>query len=69
MLSHIWNSAGGQVNLREAMASNGKVYSDCHYASNPYHECTDYCLKKIAEGQGKKEGHVKKDKKKSGSPN
>nr|XP_048336833.1 uncharacterized protein LOC107427294 isoform X3 [Ziziphus jujuba var. spinosa] len=42
-----------------AMNGRGKVLSDCNYASNPYHECTDYCLRKIAEGKGRK------DKKKS----
>ena len=44
------------------MASKGRrIYSDCNYASNPFHECTEYCLRKIAEGNGKK------DKKKSGN--
>ncbi|XP_062081586.1 uncharacterized protein LOC133788177 isoform X2 [Humulus lupulus] len=43
------------------MSSNGKVRSDCYYASNPYHECTEACLKRIAEGK------VRKEKKKSGS--
>ncbi|XP_030523209.1 uncharacterized protein LOC115735910 [Rhodamnia argentea] len=32
-----------------------KVHPDCANASNPYHECVEACLKKIAEGQtGKK---------------
>ncbi|KAF3434725.1 hypothetical protein FNV43_RR21810 [Rhamnella rubrinervis] len=47
------------------MASNGRrVYSDCSYASNPYHECAEYCLRRIAEGNVRKD--VRKDKKKSG---
>ncbi|PON89960.1 Phospholipase-like [Trema orientale] len=37
------------------MALNGKVRSDCNYASNPYHECTETCLRRIAEGKGRKE--------------
>ena len=42
------------------MALNGKVRPDCNYASNPYHECTETCLRRIAEGKGRK------DKKKTG---
>ncbi|KAM6541664.1 hypothetical protein CsatB_006111 [Cannabis sativa] len=41
------------------MTSNGKVRSDCYYAPNPYHECTEACLKRIAEGK------VRTEKKKS----
>ncbi|XP_024028800.1 uncharacterized protein LOC21391736 isoform X2 [Morus notabilis] len=43
------------------MSLNGKVRPDCYYASNPYHECTDTCLKRIAEGGGRT------DRKKKGS--
>ncbi|KAF7841254.1 plant phospholipase-like protein [Senna tora] len=31
------------------MAQNGRVNPNCSYASNPYHECTDNCLRKIKE--------------------
>lgn len=26
-----------------------RVHPDCINASNPYHECVEYCFKKIAE--------------------
>ncbi|CAI7787860.1 unnamed protein product [Closterium sp. NIES-53] len=29
------------------------VHPDCINASNPYHECTDYCFRKIAERKGR----------------
>ncbi|KAF5448997.1 hypothetical protein F2P56_029486 [Juglans regia] len=43
------------------MAEKGNVLLDCPNASNPYHECTDSCIKRIAQGQTRKEN------KKSGS--
>ncbi|XP_062177453.1 uncharacterized protein LOC133882327 [Alnus glutinosa] len=43
------------------MSEKGQVHPDCPNASNPYHECTQSCLKKISHGQSSK------DKKKSGS--
>ncbi|KAE8008778.1 hypothetical protein FH972_005255 [Carpinus fangiana] len=43
------------------MSEKVKVLPGCPNASNPYHECTQSCLKKISQGQ------TSKDKKKSGS--
>lgn len=43
------------------MSQKGQIHPDCPNASNPYHECTETCLKKIAQGE------TRKDKKKSGS--
>nr|XP_011458680.1 PREDICTED: uncharacterized protein LOC101314427 isoform X2 [Fragaria vesca subsp. vesca] len=43
------------------MALIGKVHPDCVNVANPYHECTENCLRKIAEGKGRK------NKKKTGS--
>ncbi|KAG6711953.1 hypothetical protein I3842_05G081500 [Carya illinoinensis] len=37
------------------MAQKGNVLQDCPNASNPYHECTDSCIKRIAQGQTRKE--------------
>ncbi|XP_028765699.1 uncharacterized protein LOC114723654 [Neltuma alba] len=31
------------------MALDGRVNPDCSYAANPYHECTETCLRKIRE--------------------
>lgn len=36
------------------MSFHGRVHPDCNYAANPFHECTESCLKKIAEGKGQK---------------
>lgn len=36
------------------MALIGKVHPDCVNVANPYHECTENCLRKIAEGKGRK---------------
>lgn len=33
------------------MTEEGRVHPDCRNASNPYHECTDYCFKIIAEAK------------------
>ncbi|XP_028777727.1 uncharacterized protein LOC114734291 isoform X1 [Neltuma alba] len=44
------------------MAQNGKVVPNCAYGSNPYHECSEACLKKI------KEGKPQKNQKRSGYP-
>lgn len=32
-------------------AAEGKSHPDCINSSNPYHECSDYCLRKIAEAR------------------
>jgi pre-mRNA-splicing factor SYF2 len=31
--------------------ANAKSRPDCINSSNPFHECTDYCLRKIAEAR------------------
>lgn len=31
------------------MAGERRVHPDCINASNPYHECVEYCFSKIAE--------------------
>ncbi|KAM5562559.1 hypothetical protein ABKV19_017660 [Rosa sericea] len=36
------------------MALIGRVHPDCVNVANPYHECTENCLRKIAEGKGRK---------------
>ncbi|XP_010921783.2 uncharacterized protein [Elaeis guineensis] len=33
------------------MAKEGKVHPDCINATNPYHECVDYCFQRIAESK------------------
>ncbi|KAL6985706.1 hypothetical protein U1Q18_019080 [Sarracenia purpurea var. burkii] len=33
------------------MAEEGRVHPDCRNASNPYHECSDYCFRIIAEAK------------------
>ncbi|XP_073270554.1 uncharacterized protein [Primulina huaijiensis] len=35
------------------MAEEGRVHPDCRNASNPYHECSDFCFKIIAEAKKK----------------
>lgn len=35
------------------MESGGKVHPDCINASNPYHECVEYCFKRIAEAKSR----------------
>ncbi|XP_021810432.1 uncharacterized protein LOC110753774 isoform X5 [Prunus avium] len=47
--------------LNREMSLIGRVHPDCVNVSNPYHECTENCLRKIQEGKGRK------TKKKSGS--
>lgn len=37
------------------MDSERRVHPDCINASNPYHECVEYCFKKIAEAKAKLE--------------
>lgn len=31
------------------MTDEGRVHPDCINAANPYHECSEYCFKVIAE--------------------
>ncbi|XP_077236338.1 uncharacterized protein LOC143877908 isoform X2 [Tasmannia lanceolata] len=33
------------------MAEEGRVHPDCINASNPYHECVEFCFRKIAEAK------------------
>ncbi|KAF2322712.1 hypothetical protein P3X46_010649 [Hevea brasiliensis] len=47
------------------MAGERRVHPDCINASNPYHECVEYCFRKIAEAMAqmsKKETEVVQDK-------
>nr|CAN77350.1 hypothetical protein VITISV_007542 [Vitis vinifera] len=44
------------------MAGERRVHPDCINASNPYHECVEYCFRKIAEAK------AQMDKKESGVP-
>ncbi|CAA7021962.1 unnamed protein product [Microthlaspi erraticum] len=37
------------------MDSERRVHPDCINASNPYHECVEYCFKKIAEAKARLE--------------
>ncbi|EEF41147.1 pre-mRNA-splicing factor syf2 isoform X2 [Ricinus communis] len=51
------------------MAEERRVHPDCINASNPYHECVEYCFRKIAEAKvrtGKLEEEILQDKKASG---
>lgn len=36
-----------------SMVSERRVHPDCINASNPYHECVEYCFKKIAEAKAR----------------
>ncbi|CAL1401198.1 unnamed protein product [Linum trigynum] len=42
------------------MADNGRVYPECVYAGNPYHQCGVSCLQKIAQGITRKSMSKKK---------
>nr|DAD24935.1 TPA_asm: hypothetical protein HUJ06_026399 [Nelumbo nucifera] len=33
------------------MSEERRVHPDCINASNPYHECVEYCFRKIAEAK------------------
>ncbi|KAM3695638.1 hypothetical protein ACB098_07G148500 [Castanea mollissima] len=46
---------GVQPELNKEMAEKVKVLPNCVYVDNPFHECSQSCLKKIAEGQTRKE--------------
>lgn len=37
------------------MADERRVHPDCINASNPYHECVEYCFIKIAEAKAQME--------------
>lgn len=39
------------INETENMTEERRVHPDCRNASNPYHECSDYCFSIIAEGK------------------
>ncbi|THU57136.1 hypothetical protein C4D60_Mb03t00320 [Musa balbisiana] len=36
---------------RKGMEGAGKAHPDCINASNPYHECAEYCFKRISEAK------------------
>lgn len=44
------------------MTDERGVHRDCRNASNPYHECSEYCFKIIAESKAwmdqKESGHL-----------
>lgn len=37
------------------MAGERRVHPDCINASNPYHECVEYCFRKIAEAKARRD--------------
>lgn len=37
------------------MEDERRVHPDCVNASNPYHECVEYCFRKIAEAKARKD--------------
>lgn len=39
------------ISLNNKPPAERTVHPDCINASNPYHECTDYCFKRIADAQ------------------
>ncbi|XP_008382108.1 uncharacterized protein LOC126586089 isoform X2 [Malus sylvestris] len=43
------------------MSLIGRVHPECVNVANPYHECTENCLRKIAEGKGRKLTKKKSD--------
>ncbi|KAB2636241.1 hypothetical protein D8674_026775 [Pyrus ussuriensis x Pyrus communis] len=43
------------------MSLIGKIHPECVDVVNPYHECTEICLRKIAEGKGRKVTKKKSD--------
>lgn len=50
--------SSGDWSLVTKMEDERRVHPDCINASNPYHECVEYCFRKIAEAKawmGKKE--------------
>lgn len=38
-----------EIKETENMTDDRRVHPDCRNASNPYHECSEYCFKLIAE--------------------
>ncbi|WJZ83452.1 hypothetical protein VitviT2T_003133 [Vitis vinifera] len=61
--SRINSSLSGiqESELSKKMAGERRVHPDCINASNPYHECVEYCFRKIAEAKAqmdKKESEV-----------
>lgn len=47
----------------------GRVHPDCRNASNPYHECSDYCFKVIAEAKARMPQNQSEGVKASGDSN
>ncbi|MBA0726919.1 hypothetical protein Golax_002710 [Gossypium laxum] len=48
----IWNP---RVKANQKMEEDRRVHPDCINASNPYHECVEYCFRKIVEAKAKKD--------------
>lgn len=42
-------SSGNRSSIEHKMTEEGRAHPHCRNASNPYHECSDYCFKIIAE--------------------
>ncbi|KAL9317059.1 hypothetical protein ACSQ67_013576 [Phaseolus vulgaris] len=45
------NSADQGINSVDDMSGERAVHPDCRNASNPFHECSDYCFRVIAEAK------------------
>ncbi|XP_048429806.1 uncharacterized protein LOC103965590 [Pyrus x bretschneideri] len=55
MLRRVVGDLSGEMSLI------GRVHPECVNVANPYHECTENCLRKIAEGKGRKLTKKKSD--------
>ncbi|CAL9181215.1 unnamed protein product [Musa hybrid cultivar] len=51
----------GEGAERKGMEGAGKAHPDCINASNPYHECVEYCFKRIAEANSHADEEENKD--------
>ncbi|KAK7280574.1 hypothetical protein RJT34_25638 [Clitoria ternatea] len=47
----------GTVSLHNNMTDERAVHPDCRNASNPFHECSDYCFRVIAEAKIRMQEH------------
>ncbi|KAH0978031.1 hypothetical protein GBA52_027750 [Prunus armeniaca] len=48
------------------MSDEGRVHPDCRNASNPYHECSEYCFTVIAEAKARMDQNQSEDVQASG---
>lgn len=48
----------GKEAVATAAEPNAKSRPECVNSSNPYHECSDYCLRKIAEARQRLDDEV-----------